>query len=159
MRAREFVDEYKVDNTKGLGATSYNASVDYYGFRVQMKPSTFLKLARPLVTPISVDYIEQYLKGDGALASPFLIVEIPDKYFEGVFDESARIVGHEGRNRMMAVQKVEGDDPVEIHMITRGENREVRSRHLTPEIIDEINKGVWNESGTTVVPGPLFKQL
>lgn len=156
MRAKEFVDEYKVDNKKGLGATSYSSDVDYYGFRVQMKPSTFLKLATPLQAPVSVDYIEKYLQDGGALASPFLIVEIPDSYFKGVFDESPRIIGHEGRNRMMAVRKVEGDEPVEVHIITRGEEREVRARHLTPEIIHEINKGVWNQQGNTVVPGPLF---
>lgn len=156
MRAKEFVDEYKVDNKKGLGAVPNNQEIDYMGITVLMKPSVFLKLAYPLSQPKSVDYIEKYLRDGGALGTPFLKVEIPDEYRDNEFTRSAKVVGHEGRNRMMAIQRVEGDDPVPVQIFTRGDNREFRARHLTPEIIHELDKGVWNETGTKVVPGPLF---
>jgi spore germination cell wall hydrolase CwlJ-like protein/GNAT superfamily N-acetyltransferase len=38
------LDEYKVDNSAGLGATPNNSNVDYKGLRVLMRPSVFLKL-------------------------------------------------------------------------------------------------------------------
>jgi hypothetical protein len=154
------LDEYKVDNKRGLGSVPNNQEIDYMGFTVLMKPSTFLKLALPLSKPSSVDYIEKYLKDGGALGSPFLTVELPDEYKEGDFTQMAKVVGHEGRNRMLAIQKVDGDDPVEVQIFTRGDRQEFRARHLTPEIINHLNKGIRNESDTQVVTGrPLFRPM
>jgi len=154
------IKEYKVDNERGLGSVPYNQEIDYMGFTVLMKPSTFLKLALPLSKPSSVDYIEKYLKDGGALGSPFLKVELPDEYKEGDFTQMAKVVGHEGRNRMLAIQKVDGDDdPVEVQIFTRGDRQEFRARHLTPEIINHLNKGIRNESDTQVVTGPLFQTM
>ena len=110
MRARDFIDEYKVDNKSGLGSVPYNQDVDYFGMKVMMKPSTFLKLALPLNKPISVDHIAQHIKNGGSLGAPFLDVSIPPKWEEGDMSEPARVSGHEGRNRMLAIQQVEGDD-------------------------------------------------
>ena len=44
------LDEYKLDNEKGLGVVPNNmgGNPDYFGIRVMMKPSTFHKLALPL---------------------------------------------------------------------------------------------------------------
>ena len=42
------LDEYKLDNERGLGSTPNNSNIDYMGFRTMMKPSVFLKLAKPL---------------------------------------------------------------------------------------------------------------
>lgn len=156
MRAKEFIDEYKADNDmngKGLGATGYNANVDYRGLRVLMKPSTFLSLAAHLPSPTSVDYIVQHMKNGGALGSPFLIVDIPEKYFEGDFTDLnyAKVVGHEGRNRMLAIQKLEGDDPVEVHIFGYGE---VRARDFTPEIIEQLQLAMRSQDGKlTFAPG------
>lgn len=149
MRAKEFIDEYKADNDingKGLGATGYNSNVDYRGLRVLMKPSVFLSLAAHLPSPTSVDYIVQHMKNGGALGSPFLIVDIPEKYFEGDFTglNYAKVVGHEGRNRMLAIQKLEGDSPVEVHIFGYGE---IRKRHFTPEIIEQLQLAMRNQDG------------
>lgn len=164
MRAKEFIDEYKADNDmngKGLGATGYNANVDYRGLRVLMKPSTFLSLAAHLPSPTSVDYIVQHMKNGGALGSPFLIVDIPEKYFEGDFTDLtyAKVVGHEGRNRMLAIQKLEGDAPVEVHLFGYGE---IRSRHFTPEIIEQLQLAMRSQDGKlTFAPagGDLFEPM
>lgn len=158
MKAREFITEYKVDNKNGLGSVPYNANVDYRGLRVAMKPSVFLSLARPLSAPVSVDYIVKHLQDGGSLGPPFLIIDVPEKWLDGDFTKKTygKIVGHEGRNRMLAIQKVEGDDPVEVHIFPRGE---VRARHLTNEIVERLNQGLWNEAHTEIVLGPLFERI
>ena len=148
-------------NGKGLGATGYNANVDYRGLRVLMKPSTFLSLAAHLPSPTSVDYIVQHMKNGGALGSPFLIVDIPEKYFEGDFTDLtyAKVVGHEGRNRMLAIQKLEGDNPVEVHIFGYGE---IRARHFTPEIIEQLQLAMRSQDGKlTFAPagGDLFELM
>jgi len=145
----EKVTEYKADNDingKGLGTTGYNSNVDYRGLRVLMKPSVFLSLAAHLSEPSSVDYIVQHMKDGGALGSPFLIVDIPEKYFEGDFTglNFAKVVGHEGRNRMLAIQKVEGDEPCEVHIFGYGE---LRKRHFTPEIIEQLQLAMRSQDG------------
>ena len=160
----EKVTEYKADNSmtgKGLGTTGYNANIDYRGLRILMKPSVFLSLAAHLPSPTSVDYIVQHMEKGGALGSPFLIVDIPEEYFEGDFTglNYARVVGHEGRNRMLAIQKLEGDDPVEVHIFGYGE---IRRRHLTPEIIEQLQLAMRSQDGKlTFAPagGDLFELM
>lgn len=160
----EKISEYKADNDmngKGLGATGYNANVDYRGLRVLMKPSTFLSLAAHLPEPTSVDYIVQHMEKGGALGSPFLIVDIPEEYFEGDFTDLnySKVVGHEGRNRMLAIQKLEGDDPIEVHIFGYGE---IRRRHLTPEIIEQLQLAMRSQDGKlTFAPagGDLFEPI
>lgn len=148
MRIRELM-EYRVDNVDGLGSVPYNANINYMGLRVLMKPSVFLKLARPLKEPQSVDYITQHLENGGALGAPFLTVEIPESWLQGKFPDYAQVRGHEGRNRMMAIQKVEGDNPVEVHIFPR----ELRARHLTPEIIEQLQVAMIAEAGGVVFGG------
>ena len=160
----EKVTEYKADNDmsgKGLGTTGYNSNVDYRGLRVLMKPSVFLSLAAHLPSPSSVDYIVQHMKDGGALGSPFLIVDIPEQYFDGDFTglNFAKVVGHEGRNRMLAIQKVEGDEPCEVHIFGYGE---IRARDFTPEIIEQLETAMRNQDGKLVfgrLPGLLFEPI
>ena len=160
----EKVTEYKADNDmngKGLGTTGYNSNVDYRGLRVLMKPSVFLSLAAHLPSPSSVDYIVQHMENGGALGSPFLIVDIPEKYFEGDFTglNYAKVVGHEGRNRMLAIQKLEGDEPCEVHIFGYGE---IRRRHLTQEIVDQLELAMRSQDGKLVFSsglGGLFEPI
>lgn len=160
----EKISEYKADNDingKGLGTTGYNSNVDYRGLRVLMKPSVFLSLAAHLSEPSSVDYIVQHMENGGALGSPFLIVDIPEKYFEGDFTglNYSKVVGHEGRNRMLAIQKLEGDAPVEVHIFGYGE---IRKRHFTPEIIEQLQLAMRSQDGKlTFAPsgGDLFEPI
>ena len=160
----EKVTEYKADNDmngEGLGTTGYNSNVDYRGLRVLMKPSVFLSLAAHLPSPSSVDYIVQHMENGGALGSPFLIVDIPEKYFEGDFTglNYAKVVGHEGRNRMLAIQKLEGDEPCEVHIFGYGE---IRRRHLTQEIVDQLELAMRSQDGKLVFSsglGGLFEPI
>ena len=146
------LDEYKVDNENGLGSVPYNANVDYMGLRVLMKPSMFLKLAHRLDNPTSVDHIAGHIEQGGALGSPFLTIDIPREWEDGDFSKDARVSGHEGRNRMMAIQKVEGDEPVEVHLFPRGG---MRARHLTPDIIKHLQHSIFGQDNNYVT-GNLF---
>lgn len=142
------VRSVKIDNVKGMGAVPYNQEVDYMGMRVKMKPSTFLDLASEF-TPNKEDlkYIKDNIKSGAPVASPFLDIDIKD-------DPPYKVVGHEGRHRMVAIQDVFGDYPVEVHLFFRGG---VRNRDLTTEIIQDMNKGMLKQQSKNLIKGPLFE--
>ena len=145
-------DEYKLDNERGLGSTPNNSNVDYMGFRTMMKPTTFLKLAKPLPEGHrSSGYPElvQKIKSGEGIGSPFLSIEIPDGWEDepADFTYPTRVTGHEGRHRMNAILELEGDVPVEVHLWGRFEKSELRRRYLTDEMFDELEKGLVSETG------------
>ena len=82
-----------------------------------------------------------------------LAVSIPPKWEEGDMSEPARVSGHEGRNRMLAIQQVEGDDPVEVHIFPKGG---MRARDLTPEIVSKLRSGMMNQERSNFIRGDLF---
>ncbi len=145
------VSEVKIDNKDGAGAVPYNQDVDYFGIRVKMKPSTFLRLAAPLGREHSPE-LEKYIADGGAIGAPFLTLGIPKEWDDGDLTKFAKVDGHEGRNRMLAVQKLEGDAPIEVHVFPRY----YRARDMTPELIEKINSGLYAEKTTNLVRGPLF---
>ena len=147
----KILDEYKLDNERGLGSTPNNSNVDYMGFRTMMKPTTFLKLAKPLGDYRSSGYQElvQKIKSGEGIGSPFLSIEIPDGWEDepADFTYPTRVTGHEGRHRMNAILELEGDVPVEVHLWGRFEKSELRRRYLTDEMFDELEKGLVSETG------------
>lgn len=146
------LDELRIDNVNGWGAVPDNQNVDYKGLRVMMRPSMFLKLAHNLPQAFTASDIEKHLRSDGAIGAPFLILAVPQDWFEGDLSLPAEIYGHEGRNRMTAAMRVEGDEPVEVHLFFGGG---IRNRDLTPEIIDRLNGDVVSERGD-LTKGPWF---
>lgn len=78
------LDELRIDNKHGWGAVPDNQNVDYKGLRVKIKPSVFLKLAHRLDRAFSADDIERHIKSDGAIGAPFLVIAIPQDWFEGI---------------------------------------------------------------------------
>lgn len=152
MRAKEFIIEVTIDNVRGAGAVPYNQKIDYFGLRVMMKPSVFLKLALPLGQHHSAE-LEKYIADGGAIGAPFLDIKIPQAWDDGDFSKFAQVSGHEGRNRMTAINKLEGDAPVEVHLLPRGG---YRARDLTPEFIKKLQQGLYAEDGNNLVSGPLF---
>ena len=148
-------DEYKLDNERGLGSTPNNSNVDYMGFRTMMKPSVFLKLAKPLGDYRSSGYQElvQKIKSGEGIGSPFLSIEIPDGWEDepADFTYPTRVTGHEGRHRMNAILELEGDVPVEVHLWGRFESSELRRRYITDEMFDELEKGLISETGRYIV--------
>jgi hypothetical protein len=45
---------------------------------------------------------------------------------------------------MLAIQKLEGDAPVEVHIFGYGE---IRKRHFTPEIIEQLQLAMRSQDG------------
>mgnify|MGYP003347840076 CR=1 FL=1 len=143
--------EVKIDNQNGAGATPDNANIDYKGLRVLMRPSVFLKLAAPLNMPHS-EKLEAYIAQGGAIASPMLIVDIPEAWEQGDFQPLAQVTDHEGRNRASVILKLEGDEPIEVHLFPRY----FRHRHITDQWIEALNRGLHVQRSQQVLRGPLF---
>ena len=150
MRAQEFVNEVTIDNRTGAGSVPWNQEVDYRGLRVTMKPSTFLRLALPL-TDQDNSRMERHIGTGGTIGAPFLDIVVPEAWQSGDFSEPAQVRGHDGRHRMQAIAKLEGDAPVETHLFPKY----LRNRDLTPEIVQRLQAGMVTQSGR-YLPGPLF---
>ena len=141
-----------IDNKNGWGAVPNNQEVDYLGLRVTMTPKHFIELAAPLDGEPS-EKIAQHLEQGGTIGSPFLRIEIPESWENGDFSMPARVVGHEGRNRMAAIAKVFGNNPVETHLFF---SQGLRNRHITDEFKKNLNRGLVKEKSKSIVRGPLF---
>jgi hypothetical protein len=138
------------------GVTPNNVDIDYLGVRVEMTPSMFLALASPLNGEgKSTDFFKGVLQSGGYIAAPTLYILVPDAWRNGDLSEEAKVSGHEGRNRMTAILNVEGNVPVEVHILLKSRNAEWRNRHITPEIMDRLSEDIINEVGV-VIHGPLF---
>lgn len=149
MRAREFTTEAVLD-PGGWGETPYGTDIDYFGLRVQMKPSTFLKLALPLGSAETNPEVEKHMRAGGKIAYPMLDIEIPKDWEDGDFSEPAKVVSHEGRNRMFNWIKLKGDDPIQVNIKPRGWHRR---KHLTPDHIQALSNGLISQRGN-VIPSP-----
>ena len=88
MRLRELLSEVKIDNKDGAGAVPYNQDVDYFGLRVMMRPSTFLRLAAPLGQEHSAE-LEKYIADGGAIGAPFLEIKIPPEWDDCDYSKTA----------------------------------------------------------------------
>lgn len=153
---RTILSDAKIDNIRGWGNVPDNQNVDYLGLKVFMRPSVFLKLATPLnrSDAQSADKIKQHLSQDGAIASAWLVIRIPEAWEQSDFSEPAQVVGHEGRNRMIAIQELEGDAPVETHLFFA---QGLRARHITPEWVHHLNQHMLSQVNKSLVTGPLFQ--
>jgi hypothetical protein len=148
---RAEVNGVRIDQVSGLGNVPFNQSVDYHGFVVMMRPSSFLAVSEPMGAPRDgfAHVLDAVRRGE-AIASPFLKVDFP----EG--GGPPEIHGHEGRHRMLAVLETVGDVEIPVHVFPRG----LRARHVTGEMIDRLRAAALRENQTgrpdEVVEGPLF---
>jgi hypothetical protein len=161
--------EYVVDNKNGPGSTPNNQEIGYLGIVVKMKPSMFLKLASPLGKETSVDFFRERIKNKDGIGSPMLYIKVPDAWKEEDFtidDEGTSrshsdvyVRSHEGRNRMTAIMKEEGDEPVEVHILLRSDHVEWKSKHISSTVKKELNKGCYRENRRSEwIEGPLFRE-
>ena len=162
--------EVKIDNVNGWGAVPYNQNVDYMGLKVLMRPTKFLLLAETLPTEAYPDIVN-HIKTGGSIGAPFLNIRYPLEWEDNDFKKPAFVKSHEGRNRMKAILKVEGDVLVETHLFfstihheidkQTGEKirriGEVRARHLTPKIIEYVNFKLIREDPEEIAYGPFFE--
>jgi 5'(3')-deoxyribonucleotidase len=150
-RVNNCVKEVTIDNKNGRGAVPDNQEVDYFGKRVMMKPSTFIKLASKLGQDPNPEMID-YIKKGGAIGAPFLVISVP--WDDDEKHVKLMVSGHEGRNRMLAIMKAEGDAPVETHLFFSGKYN--RARHLEPEFLTAIQSELISQDNQ-LVKGPLWE--
>jgi hypothetical protein len=150
--------ESLINNDQGWGKVPNNQNVDYLGLRVNMKPSMFLKLAAPLerADASSVQDMVQHLNTGGSVASPWLVIHIPAAWEEGDYDQAARVTSHEGRNRMYAIQDVQGDVPVEVHVFF---GAGLRARHIQSDWVAHMMHELIPQGQKTPQQGPWFTPI
>lgn len=146
MRANEFISEAILD-PRGWGGTPYGTDIDYFGLRVQMKPSTFLKLALPLGSAQTNPEVEKHMSAGGKIAYPMLDIEIPENWKDGDYSKPAEVVDHEGRNRMTQWIKLKGDDPIQVNIRPRGG---LRRKNLSDDYIEALSKGLVSQRGNYI---------
>jgi len=139
MRLFEIQARSIIDNVQGVGAVPDNQNVDYLGLKVKMSPSNFLKLAAPLARnqARSIDHIKQQLQQGSKIGAPCLQIQIPPEWNKNNFKKPARIVNHEGRNRMYAVMELYGNFPIETHLFFSGG---IRGRDVSHQWINNLNQ-------------------
>lgn len=140
------IDEAELDPT-GWGAPPQGTDVDYFGIKVKMRPSVFLKLAHPLGSSESNPDVEKHMQGGGKIAYPFLEIKDPVEWEDGDFSQVGRVVNHEGRNRMTHWIKMKGDEPIQVNIFLRGANRQ---RYVTDGMILAMSQGLISQSGQLV---------
>ena len=149
------INEVIIDNIKGIGAMPDNGNIDYFGFRVLMKPSIFLELT-PYISRFSdrVYAMRNYIRQGNAIASPYLKIEIPMEWEHGNFKKIARVYGHEGRHRMLALLQEEGDIPIEVHMAFNFYNK----NKVKQIWLNNLNKSLYSQDGD-YFKGPFFQLI
>ena len=149
------LNEVNTDNESGIGATPNNRNIDYLGMRVYMKPSAFLQMAHELDmdhdTMKRIDDMATYIKTGAGVASPFLSIDIPSEWEDGDLTKPAKVVSHEGRHRMEAIMKAEGNQPIEVHLLFPG----LRRRNITDEMIARLNMNIISQR-KQLLKGPWF---
>ncbi len=146
MRAKEFITDAVLDPT-GWGSTAMGTDIDYFGLQVQMRPSVFLKLSHPLASTDQNPDVEKHMQAGGKIAFPFLEIREPSEWEDEDFSKLAKVVGHEGRNRMTHWIKIKGDNPIQVNLFLRGANRR---RYITDKLIQALSAALISQTGQVV---------
>jgi hypothetical protein len=140
------VNEAELD-PRGWGETPQGTDVDYFGLKVKMRPSTFLKLSHPLGSSDRNADVEKHMQGGGKIAYPFLEIKDPVEWEDGDFSQLGKVSNHEGRNRMTHWIKMKGDEPIQVNVFLRGANRR---RFVTNDMIQAMSQGLISQTGQLV---------
>lgn len=155
MRLFEFDQNSIIDNVNGIGAVPINQNVNYLGLKVKTTPLIFLKLAAPIESSnaTSTEYIKQQLQQGGKIGAPWLQIFIPHEWEKNNFTKPAKVVAHEGRNRMRAVLDLFGNKAIETHLFF---SRGLRKHHISTQWIEQLNKKLVPEKSSIAIDGPFF---
>lgn len=138
----------KIDNVNGLGAVPSNQNIDYEGFTLEMTPLEFLRLVPSRNYPSTADEMFEKMKKQG-IGSPFLsaaYIPVPyDPNMKYSADSKGiwKVIGHEGRGRMMIILEHYGNDdkyPVQIFPYR------LKNKHLTDEMKNVSPRDIYSET-------------
>ena len=135
----------KFDQARGYGSVPDNQNVDYKGFVVMMKPEVYLALAKSGIKKGSKERAEKIIIAGKPIGSPFLDVD-----FSGL---TPRVVGHDGRHRMMAIEELQPNVAVPVHIF--GANG-LRAKNITSSQIEDFKTKALNEDKKLVAFFPNF---
>ena len=135
----------KFDQVRGYGSVPDNQNVDYKGFVVMMKPEAYLALAKAGVKKGSKERAKDIIIAGKPIGSPFLDVD-----FSGL---TPRVVGHDGRHRMMAIEELQPNVAVPVHIF--GSNG-LRAKDITSRQIEDFKTKALNEDKKLVALFPNF---
>ena len=124
------------DSKNGLGSVPNNSNVAYLGFVVWMKPRDFIGLnpSRGAEEAAGTVAATRRAIEEGQGVGPaFLIVDLVT---EGADAGSFTVRNHEGRGRMMAINEIDPDTPVPVHMF--GRRSISRGADITPEMLEGL---------------------
>lgn len=114
----------RFDPQGGMGGVPDAANADYRGFTAYMRPKQFLQINPPRdLAERPIDHILEAIDAGQPIGTPIVYVDrMPDRNW--------RVVGHEGRGRMSALEQRKPDAlfPVAVHPFG-----EVRARDLAAE--------------------------
>jgi len=125
--------EIKFDPKNGIGSVPYNQEINYRGFVRTLTPLQFLRNTAELKGESSAKGIEEAIRQGEAVGNPFLDVQW-DKQ-----EKVWRVVGHEGRNRATAINRINPETQIPVHFFPKGGLRakdiseEMRTAPIVPE--------------------------
>jgi len=149
--AKNINDRYRVgkvafDNKDGMGAVPNNQEVNYFGFTIFITPSVFLRFAAAGDRSETAKGLVEKIKNRTPIGNPFFSITFNEKQFEDGEPLTVKIVAHEGRARMSAIEQINGDlEKVPVHIFLRGETR---ARHLNEKFFQALrDRGAVPEKG------------
>lgn len=133
------------DQKNGLGSVSDGANIKYLGFACFMYPRMFFNLAahRDFGESSSLDALIEKISEGTAIGSPFLSVNL--------YDDVPKVINHEGRTRMKAIETLYPNVPVLVHVFPTGGER---ARHLSLEVLEKFRMEAIPEKQKISIRGP-----
>jgi len=120
-------------NNEGIGSTSIQRDIGYFGYSIRMKPVEFLALADKASFYKSADSLKTLMENGEEIAPCFLNVDWINNCW--------KVIGHEGRNRAYAASQLFPTNNIPIHIIPIG----LRRRDVTEEM---MNSKIISQDGS-----------
>jgi len=124
---------------------------------ISLRPSEFRQLAEEFDpntkhSADTIQYLEDAIRDSRAIAPPYLTVQwVPEK-------SAWKVLGHEGRHRVLAGEKVFGDENLPVHLFLRNSSdagrlgRRIEVDQLSPEMQQALeNRRFIPEEGEEIV--------
>ena len=132
------------DQVNGLGSVPWNQDVVYRGITTIMIPHQFITMAAPSQkeNPFLIKWIEE----GKPIGAPFLYVDYTDR-------RQPFVLGHEGRHRVLSINKLYGSKtPIVVQIFFRSK----RAASFTDDQLTEIRLRLLQEKGAIGSKHPRF---